>query len=120
MGLHDAKSFARYVTTLSAVEVVQQWGSHVAKVGGKVFALCGDDGSHVTFKVGEISFEGLTAVEGVGQAPYFAKRQWVSVAKGAALSERELKAYVRASHEMIAAKLTRKARAELGLDPPSP
>ena len=116
MSLHSAKAFRTYVTSLPAVTLVEQWDAHVAKVGGKVFALCGEDGGHITFKVTELSFDGLTSLEGIGQAPYFAKRAWVSVAKGAPLSDRELKAYLKASHGLIAARLTRKLRAELGLD----
>ncbi len=116
MSLHSAKAFRAYVASLPAVTLVEQWDAHVAKVGGKVFALCGEDGGHITFKVTELSFDGLTSLEGIGQAPYFAKRAWVSVAKGAPLNDRELKAYLKASHELIAAKLTRKLRAELGLD----
>ena len=64
----------------------------------------------------ELSFEALTGIDGVGQAPYFAKRAWVSVARGAALSDADLKAYIAASHRMIASKLTRRVRAELGLE----
>ena len=116
MSLHSAKAFRTYVASLPAVTLVEQWDAHVAKVGGKVFALCGEDGGHITFKVTELSFDGLTSLEGIGQAPYFAKRAWVSVAKGAPLSDRELKAYLKASHGLIAARLTRKLRAELGLD----
>jgi predicted DNA-binding protein (MmcQ/YjbR family) len=116
MTLHSAKSFRRYVSGLPAVTLVEQWESHVAKVGGKVFALCGQDGGHLTFKVTELSFEALTGIDGVGQAPYFAKRGWVSVAKGAELADADLKAYLAASHRMVAQKLTRKARAELGLE----
>lgn len=115
MAVHSVKAFDKYVSGLKAVTLVEQWESHVAKVGGKVFALCGDDGSHITFKVGEMSFEGLTSIEGITQAPYFAKRQWVSVSKGTALSDADLRAYIAASHEMVAGKLTRKLRAELGL-----
>ena len=115
MSLHGVKAFYKFVSTLPAVTIVQQWESHVAKVGGKVFALCGQEGDHLTFKVSELSFEGLTALDGVGQAPYFAKRAWVSVGKDADLSDADLKAYIAASHRMIAGKLTRKARAELGL-----
>lgn len=116
MTLHSAKAFRKYVSGLPAVMLVEQWESHVAKVGGKVFALCGQDGGHLTFKVTELSFEALTGIEGVGQAPYFAKRAWVSVGKGAGLSDADLKAYLAASHRMIAEKLTRKVRAELGLE----
>lgn len=115
MALHSAKVFAKYVATLPATTLVEQWEAHVAKIGGKVFALCGDNGGHITFKVTEMSFEGLTLIEGIGQAPYFAKRAWVSVDKGADIPDADLKAYIRASHRMIAAGLTRKLRAELGL-----
>jgi predicted DNA-binding protein (MmcQ/YjbR family) len=115
MGLHTVKAFRTFVGSLPATTLVEQWESHVAKVGGKVFALLANDGSSIAFKVTEMSFDGLTEIEGIGQAPYFAKRQWVSVGKGAALSERDLRAYVAASHRMISAKLTRKLRAELGI-----
>lgn len=115
MGLHSVKAFTKFVAGLPAATIVAQWESQVAKVGGKVFALCGEDGSHISFKVSEMSFEGLTGLEGVGQAPYFAKRQWVSVAKGAKLSDADLKAYIAQSHRIVAEKLTRKLRTELGL-----
>jgi predicted DNA-binding protein (MmcQ/YjbR family) len=116
MTLHTVAAFTRYVTSLRAVTVVQQWDGHVAKVGGKVFALIGDAGTPVVFKVSEISFDGLTTLEGVGQAPYFAKRAWVRVDKDSPLTDAELKDYIKTSHEIIASKLTRKLRGELGLD----
>jgi len=114
MSLHIPKSFDKFVLSLKAAEVSLQWGGHAAKVGGKVFAFCGDDGAHIVFKVSETSFEGLTAMEGIAQAPYFAKRAWVSAGKSA-LSDADLKAYIAESYRMIVGKLTRKAKAELGL-----
>ena len=116
MTLHSVGAFKRYIGSLPATEIVEQWGSVVAKVGGKVFALMGEDSTSIAFKVSEISFDGLTTLEGIGQAPYFAKRAWVSVDKGAPLTDAELKGYIKVSHGMIAGKLTRKLRAELGLD----
>lgn len=115
MTLHSLKSFDRFVLGLKGGGVVEQWGSHVGKVGGKVFAVCGIEQLDVVFKVSELSFEGLTAIKGIAQAPYFAKRQWVSVDKGA-LSETDLEAYVMASYRTVAAKLTKKARAEFGIE----
>ena len=115
MSVHTVKAFTKLVGALPATTLVEQWGSHVAKVGGKVFALIAVDGSSIAFKVTEMSFDGLTEIDGIGQAPYFAKRAWVSVDKGAALSDAGLKAYIAASHRMIASKLTKKLRAELGL-----
>ena len=116
MSLHSVRAFRAAVSKLRAVTIDEQWESHVAKVGGKVFALIAADGGHIIFKVTELSFDGLTSLEGVAQAPYFAKRAWVSVGKDAPLADAELKAYIKASHEMVANKLTRKLRAELGLD----
>lgn len=113
MSLHDRDGFASFVLGLPGTSLVEQWESLVAKVGGKVFCLLGPEGS-IALKVSQTSFEGLTAAEGVGQAPYFAKGQWISVAP-AALDEETIGAYLREAHRLIAAKLTRKLRGELGL-----
>jgi predicted DNA-binding protein (MmcQ/YjbR family) len=115
MSLFGVAAFRRFALGLPGVTIVEQWGSHVAKVGGKVFALVGESGGDIVFKVSETSFEGLTSITNVEQAPYFAKRQWVSVHRGARLSDAELKAYLRTSYRMIAGKLTKKARAEIGI-----
>lgn len=106
--------FAAFVLELPGTTTVEQWGSLVAKVGGKVFCLLGLEGGQVAFKVSETSFAGLSELEGIGQAPYFAKGQWVSVSPGA-LDDDALRDYLTEAHRLIAAKLTRKARAELGL-----
>ena len=66
MSLHSANTFRRYVASLPAVTLVEQWDAHVAKVGGKVFALCAEDGGHIIFKATELSFDGLTSLEGIG------------------------------------------------------
>jgi predicted DNA-binding protein (MmcQ/YjbR family) len=113
--LMTRRGFDAYVTTLPAVTLHEQWEASVAKVGGKVFALCGESGGSLAFKVNEVAFEGLTSLSGIMQAPYFAKGQWVHVEKGAEISDKDLKAYVREAHRIIAGKLTRKAQAELGL-----
>lgn len=112
-GLHDPDGFAAFVAGLPGTSLVEQWESHVAKVGGKVFALLGRGGA-VAFKVSAISFAALTDLPGIAQAPYFARGQWVSVAPGA-LGEAELADYLRESHRLIAARLTLRLRAELGL-----
>ena len=100
---------------LPAVTKVVQWGdADVYKVGGKVFAICGLGGG-LSFKVSEIGFEVLTQDGGPGrQAPYLAKGHWV-VAEIEDLMATEVQNWIETSHAMIAAKLTRKAKAELGL-----
>lgn len=116
--LHLPEAFTAFVTALPAVTINPQWGSQVAKVGGKAFCLLGEqpDGGpgSIVFKVSEIAFDGLVELEGIVQAPYFAKGQWVTVAPGA-LERELLEGYIRQSHALVTAKLTRKLRAELGL-----
>lgn len=116
--LHARAGFEAFVTSLPATTISPQWGALVAKVGGKAFCMLGDDPgdrpSALVFKVTEIAFDGLVELDGIDQAPYFAKRQWVRVAPGA-LEPDLLEGYARQSYAMIVAKLTRKLRAELGL-----
>jgi predicted DNA-binding protein (MmcQ/YjbR family) len=97
----------------AATKVVQWGGSDVYKVGGKVFAMCHPAGG-ISFKVSEIGFVVLTE-DGPGrQAPYCAKGQWVNVPLDGA-PDGDLQDWLRTAHSLIAAKLTKKARAELGL-----
>ena len=114
MSLHERDGYAAFVTGLPAVTLHEQWEALVAKVGGKVFCLLGDGSGDIVIKVGEIAFDGLTELDGIGQAAYFAKRQWVRIAPGA-LEPKLLEGYIRESHRLVAAKLTRKLRAELGI-----
>ncbi len=122
MSLFDTAGFDAFALSLPGGALVDQWEARVAKVGGKVFALLasggaglGAGGPRIVFKCGEDSFEILTAIDGIAQAPYFAKRQWVSVAHSADLPENDLEAYLSRSHDLVARGLTRKARQELGI-----
>lgn len=100
--------------TMRAVTKVVQWGgSDVYKVGGKVFAVVGFENG-LAFKVSEIGFEVLTSDGGPGrQAPYFHKGGWVVVDLDAVGMD-EASGWLEVAHELVAAKLTKKARAELG------
>ncbi|MGV3573823.1 MAG: MmcQ/YjbR family DNA-binding protein [Devosia sp.] len=116
MNLFERAQFDRKLAGLPGVTFVDQWDAHVAKVGGKVFCLLSDAVPlRLVFKCGEDSFDILTALEGVEQAAYFAKRQWVSVTGGAPLGADDLLAYIGRSHALVAKGLTKKLRAELGI-----
>ena len=103
-----------FALSLPATSKVVQWGgSDVYKVGGKVFAICGDEA--VSFKVSEIGFVVLTDEGGPGrQAPYCAKGQWVAI-ELEDVEAQDVHGWLDTAHSLIAAKLTRKARLELGL-----
>ena len=118
MSLFEPQQFESFALSLSGVSLVDQWGSRVAKVGDKVFTLLrltAPDMHGIVFKCTEDSFVVLTGIEGVKQAPYFAKRQWVCVPSATDLSDREIEAYLRRSYQLVAAGLTKKARQELGV-----
>ena len=115
------EAFNAFCASLPATTHVVQWGgSDVWKVGGKVFALCGwgEGGTPAfTFKVSDLAYEVLSDMPGLRPAPYLASRglKWVQQFESPGLSDAELEAHIAASHAMVAAKLTKRKRAELGL-----
>ena len=114
------EEFNRFCGSLAATSYVIQWGgSHVWKVGSKVFAIGGwDDGDAAfTFKVSALSFEILQHQPGLRPAPYFASRgmTWIQHHAMPGLSDDELKNYLRLSHRLAAAGLSKKRQKELGL-----
>ncbi|UTW58209.1 MmcQ/YjbR family DNA-binding protein [Kordiimonas sp. SCSIO 12603] len=112
--------FDAFCASLKATTNVIQWGdSSVWKVGGKIFAIAGiwGEGAHtkVSFKCSELSYQILCELEGVVPAPYLARAKWVQVQEDGALSDDDIKSYIEEAHEIIAGKLTKKLRTELGL-----
>ncbi|WP_026608535.1 MmcQ/YjbR family DNA-binding protein [Methylocapsa acidiphila] len=106
---------------LPATSHVVQWGgSHVWKVGGKVFAIGGwDEGApRLTFKVSDIAYEMLKEQPGLRPAPYLASRglKWIQHFEEPGLPDAVLRDYIRESHSIIARGLSRKKRVELGLE----
>jgi predicted DNA-binding protein (MmcQ/YjbR family) len=105
----------------SATNVVQWGGASVWKVGGKVFAIGWFENSSdhgITFKCSPMSFEMLQQLDGCRPAPYLASRgmKWIQRTKETELSDKELKAYLRESHRLVALSLSKKKRKELGLE----
>jgi len=114
------KKFNAFCRGLAATNYVMQWGgSHVWKVGGKVFAIGGwqDDEPSFTFKVSEISYEILKDMPGLRPAPYLASRgmTWIQHYAKPGLSDGELKDYIRQSHRIVSRGLSKKKQRELGL-----
>jgi predicted DNA-binding protein (MmcQ/YjbR family) len=113
-------AFNTFCQTLPATTYVMQWGgSHVWKVGGKVFAIGSWDEklAGITFKVTPLSFELLKEQPGLRPAPYLASRgmKWIQHYGKPGLTDSELRDYLRQSHTLVAQGLSKKRRAELGL-----
>ena len=109
------EAFHALALSLPAATMDVQWGAdQVYKVGGRMFAVLGPDGT-ASFKANDVAFEMLRETGAGRPAPYMARAKWVFFDNLAALSDEEWRSYLTTAHELIAAKLTRKARAELGL-----
>jgi predicted DNA-binding protein (MmcQ/YjbR family) len=114
-------AFNTFCRKLPSTTYVVQWGgSHVWKVGSKVFAVGGwaDADFAVTFKVSPMAYEILRQQPGLRPAPYLASRgmTWIQHFSKPGLSDRELRDYIQQSHTIVAQGLTRRVRRELGLD----
>ena len=110
-----------YCGSLPKTTHVVQWGgAHVWKVGGKVFAICWDEGVaglHVTFKCSPLSYDVLKEQPGCRPAPYLASRgmKWIQRTSTESLDDDGLRAYIAESHRLVAAGLPKRLRKELGL-----
>ena len=115
------QDFNEFCGALPAAAYVVQWGgSHVWKVGGKVFAIggWGDSQAAITFKAAGVAYEMLSQQPGLRPAPYLASRglKWIQHYAKPGLSDGELREYLRHSHRLVALGLSRKRRTALGLD----
>ena len=111
------EEFDGFCGALPAATFVVQWGgSHVWKVGGKVFAIRDDEGGF-TFKATPLAFEVMASAPGMRPAPYLASRglKWLQRTDASQVSDEELRGFLRASHALVAAGLPRKTRQALGL-----
>src|SRR5262245_20691972 len=79
MNIREYNTFCRKLR--ATTQLVQWGGSHVWKVGGKVFAIAGDEEGRlrVSFKVSDLAFEILKERRGLRPAPYLASRglKWI-------------------------------------------
>ena len=113
----------KHLLSLRAATLSIQWGDeHVFKVGGKMFAAMRPKETKphgIWFKTDEVSFHVLTKIRGITPARYLARAHWVSVDRLARLPDKQLKAYLTRAHALVAAGLTRKMRATLGIAEPT-
>ncbi len=118
MRLDRLRAFA---LALPKATPINQWGGLVFKVAGKVFFMIGLDGAladGVIFKCTPAEFDDLSETDGIGQAPYFAKRHWVRLEDPSVLPETELQSRIRRSYDLVVAKLPKKTQATLVAESP--
>lgn len=109
-------AFEKAALALPGATMNIQWGDdRMYKIAGKIFA--GTDGvsSNLSLKVTDIAYEALTETGRARPAPYMARAKWVMFDDLANLDDAEVIDWLKTSHGLVAAKLTRKQRAEIGL-----
>lgn len=96
-----------------------KWGvDQVYSIGGKMFCVAFVDPKKratVSFKVDDDLFLSYTDRAGFIPAPYMARAKWVQVIDLKKISGTELKELIVRSYELVAMKLTKKLREELGM-----
>ena len=109
----------KFCLSLPGAKLEMPWSdTRVFKIGGKMFAVIVLDGKRpwgLWFKTSAESFEILTKLKDIAPCPYFARACWVEMKGLKALKPDELRAYLKRAHGLVAAKLSRKMRADLGI-----
>lgn len=116
------EQFNQYCEKLRATTYVMQWGgSHVWKVGGKVFAVGGwdkENGEAYSFKTSDLDFDILKDEPGYRPAPYLASRgfKWIQLYAVTEQNKNHLKNHLEDSHRLVSLGLSKKKQKELGLN----
>lgn len=115
------ESLRKYCAALPGATKDVKWGADECYcVATKMFAVFYVDGGRartMSFKCDPERFLELTDVPGIVPAPYLARAHWVQVTAAKALADGDARALVARSHELITAKLPRRARPGAGAIP---
>ena len=71
--------------------------------------------SSVAFKIDDDLFLSYSDRDGFIPAPYLARAKWVQIVDLKKIPDTELRALIMRSYELVAMKLTKKLRTELGI-----
>jgi predicted DNA-binding protein (MmcQ/YjbR family) len=114
----DIETVRRYCLSFPHATEDIKWGNDLLfRIAGKIFAVIALErpANAICFKCTPADFAELVEREGIIPAPYMARNNWVLIERLDALPRAELKRLIRDSYQMIAGKLPKKLRAELGL-----
>ena len=117
----DSESVRAHCLSFPQATENVQWGNDlVFKIAGKMFAVMALEGPVkyiMSFKCTEEKFNELIEQEGIDPAPYMARNKWAAIERFDVLSDRDLKALLRNSYELVVEKLPRKVREQIGASP---
>lgn len=114
MDIEDLRSIC---LQLRHTEESIKWGNDlVFTIGAKMYCIAGmDHPLQFSLKVPAENFDEWCARPGVQPAPYLARASWILLQQPQNFSLDEIKQLVAESYQLVAAKLTKKQKAELGI-----
>lgn len=113
----QTSEFDLVCSRMNAASLVIQWkGSHVWKVGGKMFAVAWGRAPvfACSVKASEMARLAYAGQPGIIPAPYLARAGWLHITDGA-LPDSDIADMIRVSHHLVVAGLSKTLRGELGL-----
>ena len=112
----DRAGVGKVCLALPGATLDHPFGEHhdAYRIGGKMFAMVGETGG-ISFKVSDIAYEVLTEDGRARPAPYLARAKWVNLPAIGDWPDDELAEHLVIAHSIVAAKLSKKQRAALGL-----
>jgi predicted DNA-binding protein (MmcQ/YjbR family) len=114
----DIESVRAHCLSFPHVTENVQWGNDlVFKIAGKMVAVIVLEGASkycLSLKCTPEKFAELVEQDGIDPAPYSARYHWVALEQSNALSEKELKALLRESYDLVFEKLPKKTKSQLG------
>lgn len=116
------EQIAAFCLSLPGAREDIKWGGvRVFSVAeSKMFALFHlDSRDGLAFKVDADLFLGYCDRPGIRPAPYLARARWISMAAPYPLSDGELRELLTRSHQLVVAKLPKRLKLALLLDPPA-
>jgi predicted DNA-binding protein (MmcQ/YjbR family) len=115
MSIEDIQAICR---TLKGVKEDIKWEDHLCfNVGGKMFLVTSPDNVPVSasFKVSDEDFDQVISKPGFSPQRHLGRYKWVSLDDINRLSATEWEGFILQSYGLIASKLSRKFKQEIGL-----
>ncbi len=108
----DIERLRDYCLSLAGTTEDMKWGENLCfMIAEKIFIMTSLEESSACFKCDPEDFDNLVAMDGVQQAPHFAKRQWVKVVRLDVIPEKEFKEWIKKSRFLVKQKLPKKLQA---------
>jgi len=112
-------SLRAFCLSLPHVGEKLQWGDHILfTIGGRMFCISTLEPTGPTklsFKCTPDTFAELVERPDIIPAPYMARNYWVSLTEWDAIPTPELRTLIRDSYNLVASKLPKRLRTQLGL-----